>query len=136
VTLVTHHPVIPVEENATFSTPITYRSVTSVTGRDKNRSIEPENSSKPYSLSDIKEGTPVNAKSPNSDSAEVFAVGGRVFLRGCPVGQPGTVLRLERGKLAVLWADLGPSYIGRHNPASLMEAEPQKVEASCKSEAA
>jgi hypothetical protein len=101
-----------------------------------NRSIEPGNSSKPYSLSDIKEGTPVSANSPSSNSAEVFAVGDRVFLRGCPVGQPGTVLRLERGKLAVLWADLGPSYIGRHNPASLMEADPQKVEASCESEAA
>jgi hypothetical protein len=32
------------------------------------------------------------------------------------------VLRIERGKLAVLWADLGPSYIGRHRPDSLMLA--------------
>jgi hypothetical protein len=66
-------------------------------------------------------------------AGQMLRVGDRVFLRGCPVGQPGTVLRLERGKLAVLWADLGPSYIGRHNPASLMEAE--KVEASCELEA-
>jgi|GEM_PF-2196563 hypothetical protein len=56
-------------------------------------------------------------------SAEAFAVGDKVFLRDCPYGQPGRVLRQERGKLAVLWADLGPSYIGRHNPASLMLAE-------------
>jgi hypothetical protein len=51
-----------------------------------------------------------------------FAVGDAVFLRGCPHGQPGRVLRIERGKLAILWADLGPSYIGRHRPESLMLA--------------
>jgi hypothetical protein len=45
-----------------------------------------------------------------------------VYLRGAPFGKPGTVLRIERGKLAVLWADLGPSYIGRHRPDSLMLA--------------
>jgi hypothetical protein len=36
-----------------------------------------------------------------------FAVGDAVFLRGCPHGRPGRVLRIERGKLAVLWSDLG-----------------------------
>jgi hypothetical protein len=51
-----------------------------------------------------------------------FAVGDSVYLRGAPFGKPGTVLRIERGKLAVLWADLGPSYIGRHRPDSLMLA--------------
>jgi hypothetical protein len=30
--------------------------------------------------------------------AEAFAVGDKVFLRGCAVGQHGAVLRLERGK--------------------------------------
>lgn len=54
--------------------------------------------------------------------ADTFPVGCAVFLRGAPYGQPGRVLRIERGKLAVLWADLGPSYIGRHRPESLMEA--------------
>jgi hypothetical protein len=38
------------------------------------------------------------------------------------VGLPGRVLRQERGKLAVLWADLGPSYIGRHSAESLILA--------------
>lgn len=52
-----------------------------------------------------------------------FAVGDRVYLRGARFGLPGVVLRLERRKLAVLWADLGPTYIGRHNPASLTLAD-------------
>jgi hypothetical protein len=55
-------------------------------------------------------------------SETTFAVGEAVYLRGARYGQPGRVLRIERGKLAVLWADLGPSYIGRHRPESLMEA--------------
>ena len=64
----------------------------------------------------------------------MIAVGGKVFLRGCAYGQPGTVVRIERSRAVVLWHDL--DYLARHDPASLMEAEPQKVEASCKSEAA
>src|ERR1035437_2405884 len=56
------------------------------------------------------------------EAAGVFSIGEHVFLRGCRVGMPGRVLRIERGKLAVLWADLGPSYIGRHSPASLILA--------------
>jgi hypothetical protein len=55
-------------------------------------------------------------------SEHAFAVGDRVYLRGCRVGLPGRVLRQERGKLAVLWADLGPSYIGRHSAESLILA--------------
>lgn len=57
-------------------------------------------------------------------NAETFPVGCPVYLRGCAFGLPGRVLRQERGgKLAVLWADLGPSYIGRHRPDSLMLAD-------------
>jgi hypothetical protein len=52
-----------------------------------------------------------------------FAIGDSVYLRGAPFGVPGRILRQERGgKLAVLWPDLEPSYIGRHSPASLMLA--------------
>jgi hypothetical protein len=61
---------------------------------------------------------------------DTLSVGQHVFLRGAPFGEPGRILRIERGKLAVLWADLGPSYIGRHRPDSLMLAEvPTKGEA-------
>ena len=39
-------------------------------------------------------------------------IGAKVRLLSCPdSGQPGTVLRLERGKLAVLWADIAPEYV-------------------------
>jgi hypothetical protein len=56
-------------------------------------------------------------------AAGTFNVGQHVFLKGAQYcGQPGRVLRIEQGKLAVLWADLGPSYIGRHRPDSLMLA--------------
>jgi hypothetical protein len=64
----------------------------------------------------------------------VIAVGSKVFLRGCAYGQPGTVVRIERSRAVVLWHDL--DYLARHNPASLTEAEPQKVEASCELESA
>jgi hypothetical protein len=56
-------------------------------------------------------------------ATEGFAIGDCVYLRGCPHGEPGRVLRIERGKLVVLWADLGPTYIGSHRPASPMLAE-------------
>lgn len=49
-----------------------------------------------------------------------FAVGDSVFLRGCRVGEPGRVIRLERGKIVIHWVDL--DYIGRHSPASLIAA--------------
>jgi hypothetical protein len=58
------------------------------------------------------------------EAGDTFNVGQAVFLKGAQYcGQPGRVLRIERGKLAILWADLGPSYIGRHSPDSLMLAE-------------
>ena len=57
------------------------------------------------------------------EAGDIFNVGQAVFLKGAQYcGQPGRVLRIEQGKLAVLWADLGPSYIGRHRPDSLMLA--------------
>ncbi len=47
-------------------------------------------------------------------------IGAKVRLLSCPnAGQPGTVLRVERGKLAVLWADIAPDYVRLHNAASL-----------------
>lgn len=63
----------------------------------------------------------VQARRESSASVGVstFAVGDRVYLKGCPFGKPGRVLRLERGKVAVLWPDLGPTYIGRHRPDAL-----------------
>jgi hypothetical protein len=57
-------------------------------------------------------------------TSEIFTVGARVYLRGCPHGEPGRVLRIERTRVAVLWPDL--DYIGRHVPESLVlvEAKP------------
>ena len=49
-----------------------------------------------------------------------FAVGSKVFLRGCAFGQPGRVLRQEREKIVIYWGDL--DYIARHAPASLVLA--------------
>jgi hypothetical protein len=44
-----------------------------------------------------------------------------VRLRGCAFGEPGTVLRIERRKVVVLWHDL--DYLARHSPDSLVLAE-------------
>ena len=47
-------------------------------------------------------------------------IGAKVRLLSCPdSGLPGTVLRIERGKLAVLWADIEPDYVRLHSAASL-----------------
>ena len=47
-------------------------------------------------------------------------IGAKVRLLSCPdSGQPGTVLRIERGKLAVLWADIAPDYVRLHSAESL-----------------
>ena len=48
-----------------------------------------------------------------------FVVGDRVYLKGCSFGEPGRVLRIEDGTVAVLWPNRGPNYIGRHHPDSL-----------------
>ena len=47
-----------------------------------------------------------------------FAVGDSVYLRGARFGEPGTVLRVERRKVVVLWHDL--DYLARHSPDSLV----------------
>lgn len=56
---------------------------------------------------------------PEQTAAPAFAVGDRVYLKGCSFGEPGRVLRMERGRVAVLWPNLGPTYIGRHHPDAL-----------------
>jgi hypothetical protein len=43
--------------------------------------------------------------------------GAKVFLKVCPHGQPGTVVRIERNRAVVLWHDL--DYLARHRPESL-----------------
>jgi hypothetical protein len=49
---------------------------------------------------------------------EQISVGAKVRLRGCAFGEPGTVLRIERRKVAVYWQDL--DFLSRHSPDSLM----------------
>ena len=51
-----------------------------------------------------------------------ISIGMKVHLRGCPHGQPGTVIRRARGRLTVSWPDI--DYLGRHRPDSLIEAAP------------
>jgi hypothetical protein len=54
-------------------------------------------------------------------SPQQFEIGTKVVLRVCPHGQPGTILRIERRRVVVLWPDL--DYLARHQPESLMEAK-------------
>jgi len=56
-------------------------------------------------------------------AAAPIRVGDRVYLRGAAHGEPGRVLRIERGRLAILWPDISPSYITRHKIESLVLAE-------------
>ena len=49
--------------------------------------------------------------------ASPLNVGARVHLRACRAGEPGTVIRAERGKLVVFWSDL--DYWSRHKPEAL-----------------
>jgi hypothetical protein len=51
-------------------------------------------------------------------------IGDRVFLRACRAGEPGTVIRQERGKLVVHWQDLNME--GRHRPEALELAKEQR----------
>ena len=54
----------------------------------------------------------------------MIGLGGRVFLKACRVGEPGTVLRIERRKVVVYWPDM--DYFSRHHPESLeLVTEPQ-----------
>ncbi len=59
--------------------------------------------------------------------AHQFGVGDHVFLRGCRAGQPGTIIRFERGKAVVYWRDM--DHWSRHRPDSLvLVAPPQAAE--------
>jgi hypothetical protein len=50
-------------------------------------------------------------------------IGAKVRLLSCPdSGLPGIVLRIERGKLAVLWADIAPDCVRLHRAESLRVA--------------
>jgi len=56
-----------------------------------------------------------------NEQSQPFPVGSSVYLRGCRAGLPGKVIRLERGKVVILWQDL--DYIGRHSASSLIHAD-------------
>ena len=53
-------------------------------------------------------------------SGPPFPIGAKVRLRGCALGEPGTVLRIERCKVVVYWPDL--DFLSRHRPKSLIPA--------------
>jgi hypothetical protein len=55
----------------------------------------------------------------------MIAVGSKVYLRGCPHGEPGRVVRIERNRAKVLWADL--DYLASHPLAILMEANDSQL---------
>lgn len=50
----------------------------------------------------------------------MIQVGSEVYLRSFRHGQPGRVIRIERGRMVVLWGDL--DYVARHPERSLIEA--------------
>lgn len=50
-----------------------------------------------------------------------FGTGDKVFLKACRAGEPGTVIRAERGKMVVYWRDM--DYWSRHRPESLEPAD-------------
>jgi hypothetical protein len=51
----------------------------------------------------------------------VISLGSEVLLKGAPPCTPGVVIRVERHRIVIFWPDL--DFIGRHEPASLVEAE-------------
>lgn len=54
-----------------------------------------------------------------------FPIGAKVQLKACNFGQPGTVLRIERRKVVVLWHDL--DYLARHSPEPPMLTSAHKL---------
>ena len=42
----------------------------------------------------------------------MISVGSEVFIQACPHGTPGVVVRFERNRIVVWWADL--DYLSRH----------------------
>lgn len=55
-----------------------------------------------------------------------IAGGAKVFLRACRAGEPGTVIREQRGKLTVYWPDL--DFWSKHTEEALETAEPANAE--------
>ncbi len=53
----------------------------------------------------------------------MIGLGDKVRLRACRAGEPGTVIRAERGKFTVYWRDL--DYWSKHRPDSLELAQPE-----------
>jgi hypothetical protein len=49
----------------------------------------------------------------------MISVGSEVYMRACPHGTPGVVVRYERARWVVWWSDL--DYLVRHAPESLEE---------------
>ena len=47
----------------------------------------------------------------------MIALGDKVHLRACKAGEPGTVIREDRGKLVVYWRDM--DYWSKHRPEAL-----------------
>jgi hypothetical protein len=50
---------------------------------------------------------------------ELITVGSEVYMRACPHGTPGVVVRYERTRWVVWWSDL--DYLARHSLESLEE---------------
>jgi hypothetical protein len=57
----------------------------------------------------------------------MIGLGDKVRLRAChDSGQPGTVIRFERGKLTVYWGDM--DYWSKHRPEALELVEARAVD--------
>ena len=54
-----------------------------------------------------------------------YLPGAKVLLVVCPHGEPGVVVGWKRGKVQVLWADLG--FTGKHSP-ELLQLIPSSAE--------
>jgi hypothetical protein len=57
----------------------------------------------------------------------MLKLGDKVRLKAChDSGQPGTLIRFERGRFTVFWADM--NYWSKHHPDSLELDQPQRTE--------
>ena len=68
----------------------------------------------------LKRDTITSSPLPKSGQNCGFVAGDRVFLMGARFGLPGTVLRLERGKVVTYWGDM--DHTSRHRPCTLILA--------------
>ena len=57
----------------------------------------------------------------------MISPGDKVFLRACRAGEPGTVIRQERGKLTVYWPDM--DFWNKHRPEALERAPQSAMDA-------